>query len=108
MNDEQESLRFGFGLKLLVPLLIVSVFGLMAPLLDPRPKAKAHNAVEQTGPRVPYQDELAPLLEDAALLPEQRAALLELHQRLNAAQSQHGGITAADAAKLQRLLRGKR
>ncbi|MSR74493.1 MAG: hypothetical protein EXS14_03335 [Planctomycetes bacterium] len=109
MSEDTGDMRFGIGMKLLLPVLLLSVFGLLAPLLDPRTPSKPRGAAAVVqGPRVPYSGELAPLLEDAALTADQRAALQELHQSLLDAQKTLGGITPAQTATVQQLLLRRR
>lgn len=100
-------LRFGLGLKLLVPLLMISVFGLLTPLLDPRGQPEPE-LQEMDAVRTPYEGELAPLLESRDLLPEQREAIQALHALLQESQQRHGGITALQAQKVRQLLQRPR
>lgn len=103
--DESPELRFGWGLKALLPILAISLFGLAAPLLDTRPRARS--AAEEVEERVPYNGELREVLEDPTLLDDQRAAVEALHKELTAAMATKGGITPTDARKVA-LLRRRR
>ncbi len=101
--DESPEPRFGWGLKALLPILAVSLLGLAAPLLDPRPRA--HAAAVDEEERVPYNDELLELLQDPTLLDDQRIAVEALHKDLSAARKAKGGITPTEARKVAALRR---